>query len=151
MYYKNGKVYAWWNNDGVWGLSLLTEQGAWEEHIELGEMDTHYYCADGIVFAKNTSVSATEKYGEYHLYDWDLSYIKSYETQGRIGQLWGETEKFVYYNIFVYDKDKDVYYGTERSDWDQQYQNYIKVDGVFYNSAGGDIYAFEPYTIVKES
>lgn len=146
IYYKNGRAYAWWERDGVFGLSILTETGESEgPFLELGEMDTWYFCADGIVLAKNTYVSAMKKQGEYRLYDWELSFIKTYETQGYTGQLWGETDEFVYYSGFVYDKDKDAYY-VYKTDGDQ---NYTKIDGIFYNSVNGDIYALEPHTIVK--
>ena len=146
IYYKNGRAYAWGERDGVFGFSILTETGESEgPFLELGEMDTWYFCADGIVFAKNTYVSAMKKQGEYRLYDWELSFIKTYETQGYTGQLWGETDEFVYYSGFVYDKDKDVYY-VYKTDG---YQNYTKIDGIFYNSVNGDIYALEPHTVVK--
>ena len=146
VYYKNGNAYAWWDKDGVWGLSLLTEQGAGEERIELGEMDAWYFCADGIVFAKNTYVSETEKYGEYRLYNWDLSFVKTHQTKGFMGSLCGETEDFVYYNTFVYDKAKNAYYWTAN----EISQTYIKLDGVFYATDWGKIYSFTPYTIVEK-
>ncbi|MBQ4268395.1 MAG: hypothetical protein IJB97_01955, partial [Clostridia bacterium] len=91
-------------------------------------------------------VSATEKYGEYRLYNWDLSFVKTYQTQGLTGRLCCETEGFVYYNTVVYDKGRNTYYKIA----DHISQEYIKIDDVFYATGWGKIYSFTPYTIVEK-
>ena len=58
---------------------------------------------------------------------------------------WTGSKSIIVNGKLLRKKDKDVYY-VYKTDGNQ---NYTKIDGVFYNSENGDIYAFHPYTIEK--
>lgn len=147
--YYSGNTYAEREMDGKTYLVKLTKDGFSENKIELKyESNNNFrwgFDPCGITVQKQ---EIDEKFNllksVYTHYNFDLELIKEHEVEKYDGGYLGETEKYVFYTTFLFDKEKGRYYGFGK---DVYYNWYAILDGVLYCNSDGEIFSSQEFEI----
>lgn len=146
FYYDNysGNTYAQIEISGNKYLVKLTKDGVSNEKILLSGY-SYDFTQEGIILRECIEYDTYRKciHSKYFKFDSNLKKVKEWEVKFYDGDYLGETEDYIFYTTFVFDKKTVKYYGFNVDG----YKRYAIFDGILYFNNGSAIFSTETLNI----